>query len=94
MGSNINDQLPQLITLAEACDLLKCHPNTLRSWDKQGILKSVRFGTRRIRKYRKEDRAKLLHEADRSGHHIVPVGVAHSQLMEQYDATFIQRRAA
>lgn len=49
------DNIPQLITLKEACDILKVHPNTLRQWDKKGILKAVRFGARKDRKYRKKD---------------------------------------
>ena len=49
------DNIPQLITLKEACDILKVHPNTLRQWDKKGILKAVRFGQRRDRRYKKED---------------------------------------
>ncbi|MFO0703606.1 MAG: PAS domain S-box protein [Patescibacteria group bacterium] len=60
MDNKVDDKLPQLITLAEACALLKCHPNTLRIWDKQGLLKSIRFGARKIRKYRKEDILKVL----------------------------------
>lgn len=46
----------------EACDILKCHPNTLRKWDKKGILKAVRFGERKDRKYKKEDILKFLDE--------------------------------
>ncbi len=48
-------QLPELLTMKETCELLKVHPNTLRQWDKKGILKAVRFGTRGDRKYKKED---------------------------------------
>ena len=55
-----NETMPELLTLQEACDILKCHPNTLRQWDKNGILTAVRFGTRKDRKYRKEDVLKLL----------------------------------
>ena len=55
-----NKQIPELLTLKEACDILKCHPNTLRQWDKKGILVAVRFGERRDRRYRKEDIVKLL----------------------------------
>lgn len=43
-----------LLTLREAAQILKVHPNTLRLWDKKGILKAVRFGTRKDRKYKKE----------------------------------------
>lgn len=44
-----------LYTLKEACGLLKVHPNTLRKWDKKGILKAVLFGERGDRRYRMED---------------------------------------
>lgn len=49
-----------LLTLKQACELLNCHPNTLRSWDKSGYLVAVRVGTRNDRRYRKEDVEKLL----------------------------------
>lgn len=47
--------LPELLTLSEAAEALKVHPNTLRKWDKKGILKAVRFGQRGDRRYRRED---------------------------------------
>lgn len=33
--------MPELLPLAEACQVLKVHPNTLRKWDRKGILKAV-----------------------------------------------------
>lgn len=48
-------EVPELLSLKEASELLKCHPNTLRAWDKKGILKAVRFGQRKDRRYKKED---------------------------------------
>ena len=57
-----NKELPELLTLKEACDILKCHPNTLQQWDNKGILVAVRFGERRDRRYRKEDILKLLNQ--------------------------------
>ena len=54
--------VPELLTLPEACKLLKVHPNTLRQWDKNGILPATRIGTKRIRRYRKEDIIKMLDE--------------------------------
>lgn len=51
---------PKLLTLKQTCDLLGCHPNTLRSWDNKGYLVAVRFGTRRDRRYKLEDVMKLL----------------------------------
>lgn len=50
-----NNKLPELLSLRETCEMLKVHPNTLRLWDKKGILKAVRFGTRGDRKYKKQD---------------------------------------
>ena len=50
-----NDENIELLTLQEACDVLKVHPNTLRQWDKIGTLPANRIGTKRIRRYRKQD---------------------------------------
>jgi excisionase family DNA binding protein len=50
-----NTEIPELITLKEACEILKVHPNTLRQWDNKGILKAVRLGVKKVRKYRKID---------------------------------------
>ena len=58
-------KLPELLTLAEACQILKVHPNTLRKWHKKGILVAVRFGERKDRRYRKEDIMKLVNTRDK-----------------------------
>ena len=55
-----DERIPELLTMKETCELLKVHANTLRQWDKRGILKAVRFGARRDRKYKKEEVLKLL----------------------------------
>jgi excisionase family DNA binding protein len=55
-----DNDLPELVTLKDACDMLSCHPNTLRMWDEKGILKAVRIGQRKDRRYRKEDLIKFL----------------------------------
>lgn len=54
------ERVPELLSLMEACEILKVHPNTLRQWDAKGILPAVRFGQKRIRRYRKEDILKLI----------------------------------
>lgn len=56
----LEQELPELLTLTEACELLKVHPNTLRQWDKNGLLPAIRIGTKRVRRYRKEDIIKFL----------------------------------
>lgn len=48
-------EIPELISLKDACKILKVHANTLRNWDKKGILVAVRIGEKKIRRYRKED---------------------------------------
>ncbi|MBP8961083.1 helix-turn-helix domain-containing protein [Patescibacteria group bacterium] len=50
----------KLLKISEAAKLLNVHPNTLRKWDKKGILEAVRFGERGDRRYRKEDIMKLV----------------------------------
>ena len=52
--------LPNILTLQQACDVLNCHPNTLRAWDNKGILKAMRFGKRRDRRYHKEEIIKFI----------------------------------
>lgn len=56
----IETVLPELLTLREACAILKCHPNTLRQWDRKGILPAIRIGERKARRYRKEDILKII----------------------------------
>jgi len=52
--------LPELLTLEEAAQYLKCHPNTLRQWDKNGVLPAIRIGVKKIRRYKREDLQKFL----------------------------------
>jgi len=52
--SNKSD-IPNLITLKEASAILKVHENTLRQWDNKGILKAIRLGIKKVRKYRQID---------------------------------------
>ncbi|MFA6096845.1 MAG: helix-turn-helix domain-containing protein [Candidatus Paceibacterota bacterium] len=54
--------MPELFTLKEACDILKCHPNTLRQWDKKGILPAIRIGIKRVMRYKKEDILKFINQ--------------------------------
>ena len=45
MTKNDYSQYPEILSLKQACEILNCHPNTLRNWDKKGILVPIRFGT-------------------------------------------------
>lgn len=55
-------ELPPLLTLKQASELLQVHPNTLRAWDKKGILKAIRIGERGLRRYKREDLNKLMEQ--------------------------------
>lgn len=58
----LNEYSPQdvILTIREACQLLNCHPNTLRKWDRSGALIALRFGSRGDRRYRLDDIKKML----------------------------------
>jgi excisionase family DNA binding protein len=46
-------ELPELLTMKQACQLLSVHPNTLRNWEKEGKISTVRLGSRRDRRFPK-----------------------------------------
>jgi len=52
--------LPDMLTLQQSSDVLNVHPNTLRNWDNEGVLKAVRYGKRGDRRYHKEDILNIL----------------------------------
>jgi len=56
--------MEELLTLRETAQILKVHPNTLRLWDKKGVLTAIRFGIKRIRKYKKEDIKKFINKKE------------------------------
>ncbi len=50
----------ELVTISQAAKLLGVHIDTLRKWDKQGKLKSIRVGAKCWRRYKKSDLLQLL----------------------------------
>lgn len=54
------DELPKLLTIRQAAEILNVHIETLRRWDKSGKLKAIRVNDRGDRRYKPEDLGKLM----------------------------------
>jgi len=54
------DELPKLLTIMQAAEILNVHVETLRRWDKSGKLKAIRVNERGDRRYRPKDLGKLM----------------------------------
>lgn len=54
------EELPDLLTIGDVSRLLNVHPNTLRNWEKEGLINVVRLGRRGDRRYKKELIRKLI----------------------------------
>ncbi len=51
-----------MLTTSGVAQLLGLHPNTVRHWSENGILKSYRIGPRHDRRFRRQDVDALLKE--------------------------------
>lgn len=54
----MNEELEELLTLKQAAKILNVNTQTLRRWDRKGILKAIRVGNRKgvgDRRYLKKD---------------------------------------
>ena len=58
------DNLPEILTLTQVCEILNVHPNTLRNWDKNGQLRAMRIGVKRIRRYKKDSIMNVLKDME------------------------------
>ena len=47
--------MPELLSISQVADIFNIHPDTLRNWEKEGILVPMRVGKRGDRKYRPQD---------------------------------------
>jgi excisionase family DNA binding protein len=57
----------ELLTTAQAAEVLNVHPNTVRNWADSALLPSFRIGPRRDRRFRRKDVESLLQESE-NGH--------------------------
>ena len=57
--------MEELLTLKEAAQVLKVHPNTLRLWDKKGVLVAVRIGVKKVRRYKKDEIEKFINKKNK-----------------------------
>jgi len=48
------DMNKKILTIKEASEFLGVHPCTLRNWEKQGLIKPIRIGHGRHRRYTKD----------------------------------------
>jgi len=65
MSNNINKKLEkkqELLTIGQVSDIFHIHPDTLRNWEKDGILVPLRVGKRQDRKYRPEDIEEIMNK--------------------------------
>ena len=52
----------RLVKVSQAAEILGVHPNTVRRWQKQGVLKAVRVGLRRDRRFVRSEVEELMKE--------------------------------
>jgi len=66
------NKLPQrMLTVKEVASILNVHPNTVRRWQKKGLLKSYGIGPRHSLRFRQED---ILNFLDKSKNGVYIVG--------------------
>jgi excisionase family DNA binding protein len=54
------EELPELLTIKDVTHLLNVHANTLRNWEREGLIQAVRIGPRKDRRYQKEIIQKMM----------------------------------
>ena len=58
----ISNEMEPMLTVKEVSRMIHVHPNTIRRWSNQGIMKVVRINSRGDRRFRRSDIAFFLAE--------------------------------
>ena len=53
--STLEKDINRMLTVNDVAYLLNVHSNTIRRWEKSGQLKSLRFGAKKLIRFKKED---------------------------------------
>lgn len=51
----MDEKTAEMLTVQEVANMLHVHPNTIRHWSEQGLMKTYRIGPRGDRRFRRED---------------------------------------
>jgi len=62
----ISEQYINLLTSSDVAHLLNIHVNTVRRWDKQGMIKGYRIGPRGDRRFKREEISRFLKQVNRN----------------------------
>jgi excisionase family DNA binding protein len=63
----IAKEIEPMLTTIEVSRLLHVHPNTLRRWSDNGIIRTYRIGPRADRRFRQDDITRFLTHLKESG---------------------------
>ena len=64
-------KLPQtILTVNEVAFILNIHPNTVRRWEKKGLLESYGIGPRRSVRFKREDMIDFLDKSKSVAHEV------------------------
>ena len=67
MGRATVNKVELMLNTTEVSRLLHVHPNTLRRWSNNGIIKTYRIGPRGDRRFRQDDIDRLLVQLRENG---------------------------
>jgi excisionase family DNA binding protein len=66
---NHENEIPQrMLNIKEVASILNVHPNTVRRWERKGLLKSYVIGPRNSIRFKREDILDFLDKSKRKVH--------------------------